>query len=164
MLLRLYSHCLFDLKKSNRAQPGTFVKHDGTPHVVENCICIHEEDAGVLWKHTDFRPGGRSQTVRRRRLVVSMVCTLANYGGRTAVRCAIPKMSDEYPEYIFNYLFYQDGSIEMEIRLTGILQVYVAADEEKSPYGTVVAPNINAHYHQHIVSPYSPSNSWLTPM
>jgi hypothetical protein len=61
-------------------QPGTIVKHDGTPHIIQNCICIHEEDAGVLWKHTDFRPGGRSQTVRRRRLVVSMVCTLANYG------------------------------------------------------------------------------------
>ncbi|KAJ6497511.1 copper amine oxidase [Mycena sanguinolenta] len=114
--------------------PGAFVKHDGTPHVIQNCICIHEEDAGVLWKHTDFRPGGRAQTVRRRRLVVSMVCTLANY------------------EYIFNYMFYQDGSIEMEIRLTGILQVYIAADGEKSPYGTIVAPNINAHYHQHIFS------------
>ncbi|KAF7350979.1 Amine oxidase [Mycena sanguinolenta] len=114
--------------------PGAFVKHDGTPHVIQNCICIHEEDAGVLWKHTDFRPGGRAQTVRRRRLVVSMVCTLANY------------------EYIFNYMFYQDGSIEMEIRLTGILQVYIAADGEKSPYSTVVAPNINAHYHQHIFS------------
>ncbi|KAJ7188863.1 copper amine oxidase [Mycena filopes] len=114
--------------------PGTFVKHDGTPHIIQNCICIHEEDAGVLWKHTDFRPGGRSQTVRRRRLVVSMVCTLANY------------------EYIFNYMFYQDGSIEMEIRLTGILQVYIAADGEQSPYSTVVAPNINAHYHQHIFS------------
>lgn len=66
--------------RTNCVQPGTFVKHDGTPHVIQNCICIHEEDAGVLWKHTDFRPGGRSQTVRRRRLVVSMVCTLANYG------------------------------------------------------------------------------------
>ncbi|KAJ7725639.1 copper amine oxidase [Mycena maculata] len=112
--------------------PGAFVKHDGTPHVIQNCICIHEEDAGILWKHTDFRPGGRSQTVRRRRLVVSMVCTLANY------------------EYIFNYMFYQDGSIELEVRLTGILQVYIGADGEQSPYATTVAPNVNAHYHQHI--------------
>ncbi|KAJ6631458.1 copper amine oxidase [Mycena sp. CBHHK59/15] len=114
--------------------PGAFVKHDGTAYVVQNCICIHEEDAGVLWKHTDFRPGGRSQTVRRRRLVVSMVCTVANY------------------EYILNYMFYQDGGIELEIRLTGILQVYVAADGEPNPYGTTVAPNISAQYHQHIFS------------
>ena len=66
--------------RSTRRQPGVLVAHDGKPHVIKNAICIHEEDAGVLWKHTDFRPGGRSQTVRRRRLVVSMVCTVANYG------------------------------------------------------------------------------------
>jgi len=102
--------------------------------IIKNVICIHEEDSGVLWKHTDYRPGGRSQTVRRRRLVVSMVCTLANY------------------EYIWNYYFYQDGTIELEIRLTGILQVYVGADGEPNPYGTTVAPNVNAHYHQHIFS------------
>ncbi|KAL0951982.1 hypothetical protein HGRIS_008635 [Hohenbuehelia grisea] len=112
--------------------PGAFVNHAGTATIIKNVICIHEEDTGVLWKHTDYRPGGRSQTVRRRRLVVSMVCTLANY------------------EYIWNYHFYQDGSVEFEIRLTGILQVYVSKDGEPSPYGTIVAPNVNAHYHQHM--------------
>jgi primary-amine oxidase len=53
-------------------------------------------------------------------------------------------------EYIWNYHFYQDGTIEVEIRLTGILSVYVSADGEPSPFGTIVAPNINAHYHQHL--------------
>ncbi|KAG6852799.1 hypothetical protein C0991_009102 [Blastosporella zonata] len=114
--------------------PGAFVGHNGKAMVIKNVICIHEEDAGVLWKHTDFRPNGRSHTVRRRRLVVSMVCTLANY------------------EYIWNYHFYQDGSIEFEIRLTGILNVYVAGKDEPSPYGTVVAPGINAQNHQHLFS------------
>jgi len=114
--------------------PGAYVTHSGSAMIIKNVICIHEEDDGVLWKHTDYRPGGRSQTVRRRRLVVSMVCTLANY------------------EYIWNYYFYQDGSIEFEIRLTGILQVYVAQDGEPSPFGTVVAPNVNAQNHQHIFS------------
>ncbi|KAJ3499745.1 hypothetical protein NLJ89_g10061 [Agrocybe chaxingu] len=52
--------------------PGAFVAHDGSAMVIKNVICIHEEDAGVLWKHTDYRPKGRSQTIRRRRLVVSM--------------------------------------------------------------------------------------------
>jgi len=47
-------------------------------------------------------------------------------------------------------MFYQDGSVEFEVRLTGILQVYVSADGEPSPYGTLVAPNVNAHYHQHM--------------
>ena len=56
------------------------------------------------------------------------------------------------PEYIWNYFFYQDGTIEFEIRLTGILQVYVKNPDEPNPYGTTVAPQVNAHYHQHIFS------------
>lgn len=114
--------------------PGAYVSQSGAAVVIKNVICIHEEDAGVLWKHTDYRPGGRSRTVRSRRLVVSMVCTLANY------------------EYIWNFYFYQDGNVEVEIRLTGVLQVYVAGPNEPTPYGTTVAPGINAHYHQHIFS------------
>ncbi|KAF8971756.1 peroxisomal copper amine oxidase [Flammula alnicola] len=114
--------------------PGSFVAHDGSAIVIKNVICIHEEDNGVLWKHTDYRPNGRSQTVRRRRLVVSMVCTLANY------------------EYIWNYLFYQDGGIEFEARLTGILNVYAHKEGEPNPYGVLVAPGINAQYHQHMFS------------
>ncbi|KAH9895668.1 copper amine oxidase [Cubamyces lactineus] len=115
--------------------PGAYVAHDGSAVVVRNVICIHEEDAGLLWKHTDFRVGGRAQAVRSRRLVIQQICTLANY------------------EYIFNYMFYQDGNIELEVRLTGILQVYVQGqDEPNSPFGTTLAPGINAHYHQHIFS------------
>ncbi|KAI6010950.1 copper amine oxidase [Pisolithus orientalis] len=113
---------------------GAFVDNSGAAVIVKNVICIHEEDAGVLWKHTDYRPGGRSRTVRSRRLVVSMVCTLANY------------------EYIWNYYFYQDGNVELEIRLTGILQVCVTDFDEPTPHGTTVAPRINAQFHQHIFS------------
>ena len=55
-------------------------------------------------------------------------------------------------EYIWNYQFYQDGSIDFEVRLTGILSIYVAKDNEPTPYGVTVAPNINAQYHQHMFS------------
>ena len=58
----------------------------------------------------------------------------------------------DYAEYVWNYFFYQDGSIEFEIRLTGILQVYVAVPNEPAPYATRVAPGINAHFHQHLFS------------
>ena len=61
-------------------KPGAYVAHDGSAVVVKNVICIHEEDAGLLWKHTDFRVGGRAQAVRSRRLVIQQICTLANYG------------------------------------------------------------------------------------
>jgi len=113
---------------------GAYTGYDGSAVIINNAICIHEEDAGLLWKHTDYREGGRSYSVRSRRLVVSMVCTVANY------------------EYVWNYFFYQDGTIEFEIRLTGILQVYVAGPNEPTPYGTRVAPGLNAHFHQHLFS------------
>lgn len=35
---------------------------------------------------------------------------------------------------------------------TWILQAYTGADDDRSPYATRVAPNIDAHYHQHVFS------------
>jgi hypothetical protein len=56
-------------------------------------------------------------------------------------------------EYAFYYYFYQDGTIGYSIRLTGILNTYILAPGESSaPFGTTIAPNITAHYHQHIFS------------
>ena len=99
--------------------------------------------------------------MRKRRLVISMVCTLANYGNAQTIslfRCS-SLISSKYfifrvdsTEYIWNYYFYQDGSIDFEIRLTGILQIYVAKDNEPTPYSVKVAPNLNAQYHQHMFS------------
>ncbi|KAG8744999.1 hypothetical protein FRC10_009107 [Ceratobasidium sp. 414] len=114
--------------------PGSFIGHDGNPLTINNAICIHEEDAGLLWKHTDYRPGGRSHSVRSRKLVVSMVCTLGNY------------------EYAFYWNFYLDGTAELEIRLTGILSVYMLGEGEKAIFGTQVAQRIYAHNHQHLFS------------
>lgn len=114
--------------------PGAFVSHKGDAIQLKRAICIHEEDAGLLWKHTDFRENGRAVSVRSRKLVVSMIATVANY------------------EYCFYYNFYQDGTIELETRLTGILNVYVANKDEPTPFGILVAPQIQAHYHQHIFS------------
>lgn len=105
--------------------------------MLTNAICIHEEDAGLLWKHTDFRPLGRVHSVRSRRLVISMICTVANY------------------EYCFYYYFYLDGSIEFEVKLTGILNVYLldeAKGESAGMFGREVARGINAQFHQHIFS------------
>lgn len=55
-------------------------------------------------------------------------------------------------EYVWNYHFYQDGTIESDTKLTGILQTYVAKENEPNPYGTTIAPKVNAQYHQHIFS------------
>jgi primary-amine oxidase len=98
---------------------------------LKNAVCLHEEDVGILWKHTDWRTG-QSEVRRSRRLSVSFIATVGNY------------------EYGFYWYFYQDGSIQCEIKLTGIMNTTALAPGEKSPYGVEVAPRLNAPFHQHI--------------
>jgi primary-amine oxidase len=50
----------------------------GEPVRIPNASCLHEEDFGMLWKHTDFRTGA-SEVRRARRLVISFVATIGNY-------------------------------------------------------------------------------------
>jgi primary-amine oxidase len=105
---------------------------DGRGRVVtiKNAICLHEEDAGMLWKHTD--PGANQSEVRRsRRLAVSTVATVGNY------------------DYGFYWYLYQDGSIQMEVKLTGIMNTTALKPGESPRHGTEVAPGLNAPYHQH---------------
>jgi primary-amine oxidase len=94
-------------------------------------VCLHEEDFGILWKHTDWRTG-QSEVRRSRRLSVSFIATVGNY------------------EYGFYWYFYQDGSIQCEIKLTGIMNTTALAPGEKPQYGVEVAPQLNAPFHQHI--------------
>jgi hypothetical protein len=55
-------------------------------------------------------------------------------------------------EYGFFWYFYQDGAIEYEIKLTGILSVGAIAAGETRRYGTVVQPGVYAPIHQHFFS------------
>ena len=50
---------------------------DGSAQTIPNAICLHEEDAGMLWKHTDFRTED-SDMRRARRLVISFIATVGN--------------------------------------------------------------------------------------
>jgi primary-amine oxidase len=107
------------------------VDSHGQVTALKNAVCLHEEDFGILWKHTDWRTG-QSEVRRSRRLSVSFIATVGNY------------------EYGFYWYFYQDGSIQCEIKLTGIMNTTTLAPGETSPYGTEVAPRLNAPFHQHI--------------
>ena len=105
----------------------------GEPFTIPNAVCMHEEDYGILWKHTDWRIG-QTEVRRSRRLVVSSVATVGNY------------------EYGFFWYFYQDGTIQMEVKLTGIINTAAVPEGEVPKYGTIVAPQLNAHIHQHFFS------------
>ncbi|KAH7430293.1 hypothetical protein KP509_09G092000 [Ceratopteris richardii] len=107
-----------------------FTNFTGGVETIENCVCLHEEDFGVLWKHQDWRTG-LSEVRRSRRLVISFFCTVANY------------------EYGFFWYFYQDGKIEAEVKLTGILSLGALRPGEVRKHGTVIAPGLYAPVHQH---------------
>ncbi|KAJ9708820.1 hypothetical protein PVL29_000702 [Vitis rotundifolia] len=107
-----------------------FTNFTGGVETIENCVCLHEEDHGMLWKHQDWRTG-LAEVRRSRRLTVSFVCTVANY------------------EYGFFWHFYQDGKIEAEVKLTGILSLGALQPGEIRKYGTTIAPGLYAPVHQH---------------
>ena len=102
----------------------------GGATTIPNAICMHEEDYGILWKHVDWRTG-QTEVRRSRRLVVSSIATVGNY------------------EYGFFWYFYQDGTIQMEVKLTGIINTAAVPPGEVPKYGTLVAPQLNGHVHQH---------------
>jgi primary-amine oxidase len=109
---------------------GVVSDNDGAPVVIPNAVCMHEEDAGIAWKHTDFRTGA-VQVRRRRRLVVSSIVTVGNY------------------EYGYFWYLYTDGTIEYEVKLTGVISTGAVAPGETPKHGTLVAPGLYGPHHQH---------------
>ena len=73
----------------------------GNPMVIKKAVCMHEEDAGILWKHMEYR-NGTAEVRRSRKLVVSFISTVVNY------------------EYAFYWSFYQVGLLFM--RSAGVLE------------------------------------------
>ena len=103
----------------------------GEPLTIPNAICIHEEDFGILWKHTDRRLPDKPEVRRSRRLVISCVATVENY------------------EYGLFWYFYQDGNIQFEIKLTGILSLSAARHGESPAHGAMLNDSLFAPNHQH---------------
>ncbi len=102
----------------------------GHPDVMKNAICLHEEDYGILWKHNEFRTE-TYETRRSRRLVISFFATVGNY------------------DYGFYWYFYQDGTIQLEAKLTGIIQTAAVAPGAKYPWGGMVDEGLGGPTHQH---------------
>jgi primary-amine oxidase len=107
---------------------------DGTVADVPNTVCIHEEDVNALWRHHD-RTMGTTHSRRNRRLAISFWATLGNY------------------DYGYFWYLYQDGSIEIEVKLTGILLMSAIAEgQAPSPHEVVISPHHTAPNHQHFFS------------
>lgn len=110
---------------------GLITDFHGNPKIIKNAICIHEEDSGMLWKHTDLRTG-RVEVRRGRKLVISFIATLDNY------------------EYAIYWYFHLDGMIECECKATGIVNAGVCIPGKPGKYAHEVAPGLKAKNHQHL--------------
>jgi primary-amine oxidase len=126
--LKVGCDCLGDI----RYLDAVHVDESGEPLVTENAICVHEEDYGILWKHTDQNTF-TSEVRRSRRLVVSSIHTVGNY------------------DYGFYWYFYLDGTIQLEVKLTGILQTKAVSEPPGHlAHSSLVAPGLAAPFHQHL--------------
>jgi primary-amine oxidase len=110
---------------------NVFADERGKPHTRKNAICLHEEDYGILWKHVDM-VSGRTEVRRSRRLVISSIATVGNY------------------EYGFYWYFYLDGTLQLEVKLSGIMSTMAVGDEGPGEHARMVAPGLAAPYHQHL--------------
>lgn len=115
---------------------GVVTDERGGARTIKNAICIHEEDVGLLWKHT-YRPGperdAESWARRSRRLVISSIATIDNY------------------DYGFYWHFYQDGSWEHEVKATGIVQTMAIADDDPEITRHRIGPRLAGVNHQHFL-------------
>jgi primary-amine oxidase len=107
--------------------------HDrkGAPLEVPRAVAIYERDGGVLWRH------GRSAH-RARQLVLSSFARV-----------------DEY-DYGFHWIFHEDGALEMQVLLSGRMNVKPVDRKEddethqgRASFGHLVAPHLEAPNHQH---------------
>jgi primary-amine oxidase len=125
--LQLGCDCLGEI----RYLDATLTDGAGEPYALPNAICIHEEDAGILWKHTD-PASGRAHVRRARKLVVSFIATVGNY------------------DYGFYWSLHQDGTIELEAKLTGIVLTRGVTPGQELQSATRIAPDLAAPHHQHL--------------
>ncbi|MDT7576529.1 MAG: primary-amine oxidase [Pseudonocardiales bacterium] len=123
--LRLGCDCLGDIEYLDAVIADDF----GQPKTINNAICMHEEDYSVLWKHSDIFTGS-TEMRRQRRMVFSFFTPIGNY------------------DYGFYWYLYLDGTIQLEVKATGVLFTAAGGTE----YATQVAPGLTAPFHQHLFS------------
>ncbi|QLE49729.1 primary-amine oxidase [Nostoc sp. C057] len=112
---------------------AVFANGDGEPYVMPGVIGIYERNNGMLWKHYEY--GTQRNDVRRsRELVMTMTAAIDNY------------------DYSINWIFHQDGTLEVQNELTGIVLAQGTAAQKQSEddsYGRLIAKNIFGVNHQH---------------
>ena len=111
--------------------PAVFTDPKGKPVTVPRVVAIYERDGGVLWRHSN-------RAMRARQLVISGYTTVDNY------------------DYLFHWIFGQDGAIDVQVQLTGVMNLRPVAamrdaahGDDETMFAHLVSPRIRAPNHQH---------------
>lgn len=111
------------------------VTDKGAPRERQRTSCLFERNAGdVAWRHT--RAGGSVNEARPRTdLVLRMYMNAGNY------------------DYLFDWVFQQDGAITVNVGATGMDQVKPASGTPKdNDYGRLIADKLVGVNHSHFFS------------
>jgi len=121
---------------------ATFADDLGTPYLQPSAACLFERYAGdIAWRHTEAVTG--EVNVRTRTdLVLRSISAIGNY------------------DYIFDWVFRQDGTISVDVGATGVPQVKAVAGSDVSEaansldtaHGRLVAAHTVATNHDHFFS------------
>ena len=117
---------------------ATIADYTGAPTSIPRAMAIFERYAGPEYKHQEM--GQPNLSTERRELVVRWISTVGNY------------------DYIFDWVFQQNGTIGINAGATGIEAVkgvksktmHEATAKEDTRYGTLLDHNIVGTTHQHI--------------
>jgi len=115
---------------------ASFVEDDGDVITKPDVLAMYERDAGMLWRHVDY--DGSVSSRRGKELVIQHAAVIGNY------------------DYIVSYVLSQDGTITIDVGLTGIMLVKGSVDSVADysgsgaqMYAHLVAPHVLAPCHQH---------------
>ena len=103
---------------------AVFASETGEPVAIPHAVALYERDGGIAWKHDD-------EARRARDLVLSFVATVGNY------------------DYGFDWIFHQDGALEMRVALTGVMAAKAVAEGAHDGFSHRVSKNLAAPHHQH---------------
>jgi primary-amine oxidase len=130
---------------------GTFFHDTGTPYIRPQLACLFERVTGdPVWRHYDNSTGAVSGRPTRE-LIFRTVATVGNY------------------DYIFDWRFEQDASINVALGATGILEVKAVKDQRADvpqtsamvatdpkgrqvEFGQLISPGLSAVDHDHFFS------------
>ena len=121
---------------------AVFAHDTGEPYTQDNAACLFERFAGdIAWRHYEA-VNGENNVRLRTDLVLRSISAIGNY------------------DYIFDWVFGQDGTIKVDVGATGVPQVKAVSarssgDDENGAetiYGRLVAERTVATNHDHFFS------------